>query len=285
MTILVDFHQIAISNIMQQVSYHPDMKLEEDLIRHMILNSLRGYSKQFKSRFGDLIICCDSRTHWRRAIFPYYKAHRKRDREKSVHDWTMIFDTIEKIKNELKECFPYKVVEVEGAEADDIIAYLVKEYSKDDDILILSGDKDFVQLQKYPGVVQYSPILKQFIRVDDPDAYTKEHILRGDRGDGIPNFLSDDDTFVVTDKRQKKLNSKKVEEWIKGNPQEFCNNHTMQHGYSRNKQLVDLDCIPSNIITLIHDAVNIAHKNSRQKLLDYFIDKRLKNLIEVITEF
>lgn len=284
MSILVDLNQVLIANLMQQINYDPKMKLDENLIRHMVLNSLRSYSKQFKSKYGDLVICCDSKTYWRREYFPFYKANRKKDREKSNLDWNLIFQTLNKIRDELKTNFPYRVLEIEGAEADDIIGVLAARLSSNEDILILSSDKDFAQLQKYSSVSQYSPILKRFIKNENPLSYLKEHIIRGDRGDGVPNFLSSDNVFVIGE-RQKVINKKRLTEWINSNYTEFCVNDTMLRGYKRNQTLVDLDYTPESIKSKIVDAYDNTKPNSRQKLLTYFIENRLKNLIPIIDEF
>ena len=284
MSILVDLNQVLIANLMQQINYDPKMKLDENLIRHMVLNSLRSYSKQFKSKYGDLVICCDSKIYWRREYFPFYKANRKKDREKSNLDWNLIFQTLNKIRDELKTNFPYRVLEIEGAEADDIIGVLAARLSSNEDILILSSDKDFAQLQKYSSVSQYSPILKRFIKNENPLSYLKEHIIRGDRGDGVPNFLSSDNVFVIGE-RQKVINKKRLTEWINSNYTEFCVTDTMLRGYKRNQTLVDLDYTPETIKSKIVDAYDNTKPNSRQKLLTYFIENRLKNLIPIIDEF
>ena len=284
MSILVDLNQVLIANLMQQINYDPKMKLDENLIRHMVLNSLRSYSKQFKSKYGDLVICCDSKTYWRREYFPFYKANRKKDREKSNLDWNLIFQTLNKIRDELKTNFPYRVLEIEGAEADDIIGVLAARLSSNEDILILSSDKDFAQLQKYSSVSQYSPILKRFIKNENPLSYLKEHIIRGDRGDGVPTFLSSDNVFVIGE-RQKVINKKRLTEWINSNYTEFCVNDTMLRGYKRNQTLVDLDYTPETIKSKIVDAYDNTKPNNRQKLLTYFIENRLKNLIPIIDEF
>lgn len=284
MSILIDLNQVLISNLMQQIGSNPKVKLEENLIRHMVLNSLRSYSKQFKSKYGDIIIACDSKKYWRRDIFPFYKAHRKKDREKSEFDWHLIFETLNKIRDELKEFFPYRVLEVEGAEADDIIAVLTARLSSNEEILILSSDKDFVQLQKYPNVTQYSPILKRFVKTEDPNLYIREHILKGDKGDGIPNFLSPDNTFVLGE-RQKVLSKKKLVEWVSKDPKEFCVTDNMLRGYIRNQMLVDLDKIPDDLQSKIHVAYETIKPSTKQNMLNYFMKNRMKNLIEVIDEF
>ena len=281
--ILVDMNQVMISNLMMQMKALKSREIDENLIRHMILNSLRSYLKQFKGRYGDMVICCDSRNYWRKEFFPFYKAHRKKDREKSDLDWHLIFETLNKVRDELKEHFPYKVIEVDGAEADDIIAVLTAKLSSSRDILILSSDKDFVQLQKYPNVTQYSPILKKFISTDNPQEYIKEHIIRGDKGDGVPNFLSADNVFVLGE-RQKSINNNRVKEWLARPPEDFCNEQ-MLRGYKRNQKLVDLDFTPEEIKSNITEAYDNATTGTKQKLMNYFIEKRLRNLMSDMDDF
>lgn len=282
--ILVDINQVLISNLMMHLNYNKDAKIEENLIRHIVLNSLRSYLKQFKSKYGDMVICCDSKRYWRREVFPLYKAHRKKDRDNSGFDWSSIFEVMHKIKKELKDNFPYRVIDVEGAEADDVIAVLASRYSAHEEVLILSSDKDFVQLQKYEGVKQYSPILKRFISTDDPKLFVKEHILKGDKGDGIPNFLSPDDIFT-SGERQKSINKKKLVEWIKTDPATFCTNDAMKRGYKRNQMLVDLDYIPEAIKKGIVETYETTKPGTKSNMLNYFIENKLKNLLEVADEF
>lgn len=284
MAILVDLNQVLISNLMQQVNSNPNNKMDESYIRHMVMNSLRSYSKQFKSNYGNLIICCDSRRYWRRDVFPFYKSHRKEAREKSGFDWHLFFETLHKIRDEIRDNLPYKLIEVDGAEADDIIGVLAGRLSPNEDVLILSSDKDFAQLQKYGNVSQYSPILKRFIKTENPQSFIKEHILRGDRGDGVPNFLSPDNCFAIGE-RQKVINSKKLIEWMKTEPESFCTTDTMMRGYKRNQMLIDLDFIPEALKAQIVTSFDDAKVNSRQKMLTYLIEYRLKNLLEVAGEF
>lgn len=282
--ILVDLNQVLISNLMVQLNYDHTAKIEEGLIRHIVLNSLRSYIKQFKSKYGDVVICCDNKKYWRREVFPFYKSHRKKDRDASPFDWNLIFETLNKIRDELKTYFPYKVIEVDTAEADDIIAVLTARYSAHEDVLILSSDKDFVQLQKYKNVTQYSPILKRFIKSDDPQSFVKEHILKGDKGDGIPNFLSADNTFALGE-RQKSINKNKLTEWLKADPATFCTTDTMKRGYKRNQMLVDLDFIPEALQKEIVEAYENTKPGTRMNMLNYFIEKKLKMLVEVADEF
>ena len=281
--ILVDYNQVLISSLMAQPALQKQ-GINEDLIRHMVLNSIRMYRNKFKKRFGgDMVICCDNRNYWRKIKFPQYKAHRKKLRETSTHDWNAIFECLNKIKAELKLHFPYKVLEVCTAEADDVIGTICEELYDVGAILILSGDKDFMQLQRYAGVTQYSPIQKRFLKCDDPEQFLKEHIMRGDKGDGVPNFLSADDTFV-TDSRQTPLSKKKVMKWIDLDPEIFCTTNMLKN-YARNQLLVDLTKVPTNLKTEIMEQYHQSSPSDRSKLFPYFMENRLKNLMEHIGEF
>jgi len=253
-------------------------------MRHITLNSIRSFNKQFRTKYGELVLCCDSNSYWRRDYFPYYKAGRKKSREKSKIDWKFIFDTLDVLRSEFKEKLTYKMVTVEGAEADDVIAVLAKSFYKQEPILILSSDKDFVQLQKYPNIKQYNPLFKRFVSVADPTAFTKEHIIRGDSGDGIPNFLSADDVFVKGE-RQKSINTNKLIEWMEQDPSVFCVTDVMQSGYDRNRTLIDFDQIPLEIQKRILQEFKTPKSVSKVDLLSYFMETRLDQLAAVINEF
>ena len=282
--ILVDLNQIAISNLMVSINtYNKNQEINEDLLRHMVLNSLRAYKVRFGEEYGDLVICCDARHYWRRDIFPFYKAGRKKDRAASTLDWTLIFETLNKIRDEIKEYFPYIVLDVDRAEADDIIAVLVQHASPFDQKLILSGDKDFMQLQKYNNVDQYAPVQKKFIRTDSPQAFLKEQIIRGDRGDGIPNCLSSDDVLVKGE-RQKSISKKKLSGWMASDPEDWNDSNRLR-GYRRNEQLIDLEFIPEDLKEQIILQYASSQHGDRSKLFNYFVKYKLKILMESIQEF
>jgi 5'-3' exonuclease len=287
--IIVDLNQVCISNLMVQIGNHQNTKLEETLLRHMILNSIRGINRKFSSEYGELIIACDSRKNWRREVFPFYKANRRKDRDSSELDWQEIFQSLNKIRSELRDFFPYRVLEVEGAEADDVIATLCKKHGvylmgeNTEKILIVSGDKDFGQLQAYANVEQYDPVKKKFIKTPNPTRFIMEHIMRGDRGDGVPNFLSSDDC-LVTGERQKPITTKKIEAWVRQKPEEFCD-EKMLRGYRRNQQLIDFTFIPDTLEEEIMNKYVQEQGKNRSKLFNYFIEYKLKNLMEYINEF
>ncbi len=283
--ILVDMNQISLASVMMHLNITKRDSVEPDMVRHMILNSLRMYRQSFFEEYGELVICYDSKHYWRRDYYPEYKASRKKTRDSSGHDWDDIFEFLNMMKQEIKDNFPYKVLEVYGAEADDIIATLCHELEFDNGkTLILSGDKDFVQLQKYRNVSQYSPITKKFVNGIDPHQYLYEHILRGDTGDGVPNVLSPDNTFV-DGLRQKPLSKKKVEEWAGPMCEQMLPNDEVRRNYQRNEKLIDLTESPEELFLECIKAYNDAPEGDRSKLLNYFIKNRLQELMNSIGDF
>ena len=281
--IIFDYNQVAISNLMEQIG-SSKTQVEEGLVRHMILNTIRTYVKKFKESHGpEVVLACDNKNYWRRGIFPHYKASRKKAREASGHDWNTIFECLNTIKEELKQNSPYKVVEVHTCEADDIIATLTMNRAANEKIMILSSDKDFAQLQKFPNVEQYSPILKKFIKEPLPSAQLKQLVIRGDKSDGIPNILSADDIFVAGG-RQKPITEAKIINWMNQEPKEFCNEE-MFRNYTRNETLIDLTKIPENLKQEILHTYENAKGKTKQQFMNYMIANRLKNLLEVIDEF
>lgn len=271
---------------MVQLGNHTNAQVDENMCRHMVLNSIRMYKTKFGAEYGKMVIACDSTNYWRRQLFPYYKANRKKSQAASELDWKAIFECLNKIRDEITEYFPYTTIRTDTAEADDVIATLCREYGNTNEkILILSGDKDFQQLQRFMNVKQYNPVMKKFVTCNDPDKFLKEHIIKGDSGDGIPNFLSDDNC-LVTGVRQKPITQKKLDSWVNKNPEEFCDSLTQLRNYKRNQQLIDLNMIPDVVYKQIIDSYTAQQdKKTNPNLMNYFISNRLKNLMENMNEF
>lgn len=285
--ILIDMNQIMISNLMMQLKGDT---LNENLVRHMVITALRAFERQYSPKYGEIVLAYDSKHYWRKEVFPFYKQNRKKDREASDLDWNAIFEVLNKIRDEIKTYFPYKVVEVYGAEADDVISTLTtyqsyrnikleKEGKQAEQVLILSGDKDFIQLQKYPFVKQYNPILKKEIKHDNPKEYLQEHIIKGDKSDGIPNFLSDDDTFVVN-KRQKPISKKNLERWVNQDPLDFCKTAEEKSNYMRNKKLIDMESVPKTLAIEIVGYYKSLNNSEKKVPLEYFQQHQLTKLME-----
>jgi 5'-3' exonuclease len=244
---------------------------------------------QFSNEYGDIVIATDGKKSWRKDVFPFYKAHRREIRKKSEIDWNTVFNTLADIRVELEEHFPYRVIWQEDAEADDIIGALCQEYGTQvnsegsNKILLISGDKDFIQLQRYANVSQYDPIRKRWLTHNDPEKYLIEHIISGDTGDGIPNILSADDSFV-NKIRQKPITAKK-----KSDLYDVISNmkldDTIKANYYRNKQLIDLKETPADIRKSILDKYDNQAGKDRSKIFNYLIKYKLKNLTEFVSDF
>jgi hypothetical protein len=279
--IIVDYSGVAISNL-----FTMKMDPQENLVRHMILNSIRMYNVKYRDEYGQMVIACDGGGTWRRQMYPQYKANRKKNREEGGLDWHEFFRILDSVREEIKANLPYKTVHIQGVEADDVIATLVEstqEFGRGEPVMIISADKDFIQLHRHSNVKQFSPQTKTLVREKDPVAYLQEHVLRGDGGDGVPNVLSPDDVFV-SGGRQKPLSSKKLAEWIKNwdnlervmTPEEYRN-------FCRNRNLIDFDRIPQekkDEIMRVYESVQ-PHSN----ILNYLISKRCTQLIGCAEEF
>lgn len=274
--IIVDLNQVMFSTF--QLSFM-DLKkeLNEDIIRHIVLNTIRSYNMKWKQEFGEMILASDSRIYWRRKVFPQYKALRKLGRDASGLPWDLIFKSMDKIKKELKENFPYRMIEVDGAEADDIIATLSFNFP-DEKTIILSSDKDFVQLHS-DTIQQFDPVRKKRVSSINPASYLEEHVLKGDKGDGVPNIYTKDDAFVKNE-RQTPLTTSRIADFKNGTISK-----EVERNYFRNKTLIDLKCIPDDITKSIMIEYELQSGKNKSKIFNYLFTNKLSNLMEKINDF
>ena len=296
--ILVDYSQVALSGIL---AFQRELKGNEtevkNLIRHVTLSTLKSYKKKYGKEYGELVVCCDGRKYWRREFFENYKAGRKKAREKSDLDWGLIFDTLNEMRRDIAEHFPYRVIHVDRAEADDIIAILTKWAQENDlvmdglfeepqKILILSSDGDFKQLHQIGNVKQWSPMQKKYVVGTKQEIIEKkiEHIVKGDAGDGVPNILSKDDVFV-TGERQKPMSAKRLQEFFE-NGFIACKNDEERRNWHRNATLVDFEFIPEDVKnTIIESYINNKPKGDHMSVMNYLIANRCRLLLDEIEEF
>jgi len=284
--ILIDFSQTIIAGLMAQLKMN-DGEVNEKMLRHMILNSIRNYQKRYTEKYGRIVLCTDAVHPWRREFYPQYKANRKKTREADDRDWKLIFNTLHKVKEEIRDNFPYYYMAVDRCEADDIIAVLVQDFATNNDFgsklertLIVSGDKDFQQLHKYPNVEQYSPNLGKFVDCPEPEVFLKEHILRGDKSDGVPNILSADNC-LDEGIRQTPLRKPVVEKYLRITIEK---DDKYYRNYLRNQTLIDLEMIPNDV----KESIRQEFKNTnpvKGKVFDYLTKYRLRELLDHIEDF
>tara|TARA_A100001037_G_scaffold294377_1_gene312097 strand:+ start:738 stop:1607 length:870 start_codon:yes stop_codon:yes gene_type:complete len=287
--IIVDYSGIALASIIINKTF------DEQLIRHMILNSLRMYRTRYKDEYGELVLAVDASNNWRKTAFPQYKASRKKTQKESTFDWGKAFTILNKIREEIAENFPYTVIRVDGCEADDVIGTLVgmnPDHNNDfkpQKYMIVSSDRDFLQLQKFKNVRQFSPLLKKELSVDNPRVWLQTHIIKGDKGDGIPNILSDDNVFVEGF-RQTPITQKKIDNIIEDLEEgELLYAASWYRNYCRNKKLIDLSETPKE---LKREIINnfMADKPDtrwmrRGKVFPYLVENKCNELIKSAQEF
>lgn len=299
--IIIDYSQVALSNIF---AFQTDLKRNMDaqktdeavnIIRHAVLSTIKFYKKKYGREYGEVVIACDGRNYWRKDIFPHYKAGRAKSRDKSDLDWKLIFDTLAQIREDLDKYFPYKVLHIDRAEADDVIGVLTKWsqtnglvsqglYTEPQKVLIISSDGDFKQLHKYSNVRQWSPMQKKFVTVDDPHLYLMEHIVRaGD--DGIPNIYSADDVFVTEGTRQQAVTAKKLKPFLEKG-RDACENELVQRNWDRNRTLIDLDYIPEDVSKTILDGyINKQVQGDKNSVMNYLIKNKCRLLLDELEDF
>ena len=296
--ILIDYSQVALAAIL---TFQRELKGTEsevkNLIRHVTLSTIKSYKKKYGKEYGDLVICCDGRKYWRKEFFEYYKGMRKSNREKSDLDWGLIFDTLSEMRIDLATHFPYKVLHIDRAEADDIIAVMTKYVQENEliqtglveesqKVLILSSDKDFKQLQLYPNVKQWSPMQKKYVTATQREIieYKIEHIVKGDAGDGIPNILSKDDVFMKGE-RQKPMSAKRLQEFF-DNGFIACKNDEERRNWQRNSVLVDFDHIPEDVSKVIVEAyINNKPTGDKMAIMNYLIEHKCRLLLDELEDF
>ena len=280
--ILIDYNGLAVGTVVMN-----KMEASEDMIRHMILNQIRMYNKKFRDEYGQVVICCEGRS-WRKEFFSEYKANRKKTRDTSSLDWNEVFRILNTVQEEIEQNFPYKVVQVHTAEADDIIGALAEytnEFGNNEPVMIISNDKDFLQLQKYSNVKQYSPMKKKLITEPHPHKYLLEHICKGDSGDGIPNINSADRTFVDGG-RQTPVRQKLLDEVVANyeNLEAVLTTEQLRN-FHRNRRLIDLGSMNEAVRKEIINSYESVKTAPKMKVLNYLVKKRLKQLIECVEEF
>lgn len=294
--ILVDYTQVAIA---ATFAFQSDMKKGQDtgkmrdIIRHVLLNSLLSYKRQYTKTYGEMVLAGEGTSNWRRDTFPFYKANRKKGREESDTDWASIIDIIGEIREELREVFPWKFVNHERAEGDDVIAVLVHYlqenelkssgwYDEPQEILIVSSDGDFRQLHKFKNVKQFNPIMKKWVAKPEED-FLIEKIIRGDAGDGVPSVLCPDDFFVNEESGRASPVTKKVIERFKTG---LGLSEEEKRRFERNRLMIDLSMTPADV----RDGILANYKAADatcdlQKIMNHLIQKRCRNLLNDVQAF
>lgn len=116
------------------------MKTSTGIPTNGIYQFLRYFLDAEKTYEPTHVICCwdmGSKT-FRNEIYPEYKANREAPPEELIPQFDLI--------KEVVEAFNIPNVGLENFEADDCIGTLAKLYSKTEEVIILTGDQDMLQL-------------------------------------------------------------------------------------------------------------------------------------------
>lgn len=295
MAIIIDFSGIAISGVFA-ISDQLIGKSEDEyvgMVRHTILSSILMHKRNYTKEYGETIIACDGPTYWRKRFFPYYKANRKKAREASDLDWTLIFKAMNAVRDELKLYFPYRHIYLELTEADDVIACLTKyfrtEFGSMQKVMIISSDNDMAQLQKYDGVSQFSPITKKSIKLSKTQVkeYVNMSTVKGQVKDGIPSIKQSDDELTKEDRKRAPTISQKLLNEFMEKGIDACKDEFERKNYIRNQNLFNFDFIPEEI----YDNVIAEYekpktkKFDRMELMNYLIKNKCRQLLTSLEDF
>jgi len=281
--ILIDYNGVAIGMMLARKE-----PIDENIIRPMILNQIRMYRKRYFKEYGEIVVVADGGGNFRKEIYPYYKWRRSEGRDESKIDWDEAFRIIHMIFEEIGENFPYKTIKQWGCEADDTIARIAfetQEFGKHENVMIISGDNDFIQLQKMSNVKQFSPITKKLVTTDDPHRWTMEKIFKGCGSDAVPNILSPDNA-IAEGIRQKPMTKKKMDDWYSSEDPKMGMDEETYKNFCRNKKLVDLTETPQSIKDEIINTYEAQDPwKNKSKVFPYLVKKRCRLLVENVQEF
>lgn len=283
--ILIDFSNLIHNTVHSHFGYTKET-ITEDLLRHVILNNIFNIRNKINNKSLEVVLCCDGKNYWRRDIYPEYKQNRKlKPKDPNGINWDEFYSTFDKVKESFKSDLPYKLIEVERCEADDIIAALALQIPENH--IIISTDKDFIQLQDYKDSIrQWNQLESKYLSKKDYGSLL-EKVIRGDSGDGICNILSDTDTFLVETKRQKAIKQKWIDE-ISTNPnayfepETFCDSEFMLERFKQNKIAIDLRETPKELVENIINTYNsfIGFEFKKRTWFKFCMKYQLNKLLE-----
>jgi len=138
---------------------------------------------------------------WRKNYLSSYKDQRAGQRaEHKLINWAECFQKANDVTNAIAEGGGFTVLRVKNCEADDILS-VISDYYKNDEVIIVTGDKDLYQLAARPNTKIFSYNVKfkgsrgAFVKVDNPYKIIDDKIRKGDVSDNLivqPNEQTED---------------------------------------------------------------------------------------------
>lgn len=274
---ILDVSGMAVSAAMAQKAELGEDVVSLGFLRHMILMSLLSNRRRFKSEYPELVLACDAPNNWRKIAHLFYKAHRQALKDADSFDWDTYFVNFNIIKDEIRAIFPFKMIQVDGAEGDDIVGVL-SNHLTDKKILIHGKDKDFHQCCANPNVKLWNPMTQKLSVDDNPKYNIFAKCCRGDAGDGVPNILSPTNSF--TDKiRQKQLRETKIQEYFTSGIADF----EIKSRFDTNQKLIDFNYIPDDLKKQIIAAYADAKSVCKPQLIQQYLMQ--KDLARISANF
>ena len=219
--------------------------------------NFRATVEQFKP--NKIFICLEGKDCFRYNLYSEYKANRIiKTGSKKEATKTDFFRQISIIL-ELIKYLPVIQLKAEKYEADDCVNTLC-ENLKDEEIVVVSGDSDLIQLlQKgYKNIQLYNATKKEFI-VAPEYHYVVYKSLNGDTSDNIHKLENENVAIQLV------LNPKNLNDYV-NNPEKTAN-------YKLNLDLVRLRIVPEDELLFTEYNVNF------DKLKEEFVKKEFKSLL------
>lgn len=186
------------SNILYKTFYanaNEDAVTTAGLAHHAGLTTLNKYYKLYKP---DTTIVAFDRSNWRKAYTksdacvskkPYKGNRRLTMTPKQQEKYAAFCEHIAEFEDLLRKQTGIITLARDGLEADDLMAGVAQLFHETHDIIIISADKDLMQLLRYPSVVLIDPATgKPRTLVDhemDADLFMFVKCIRGDAGDNV----------------------------------------------------------------------------------------------------
>ena len=256
----VSFHRFF-STLIWYNSIHPDEEINDDydwLENHVFMKhfdetymkNLIKFKNQYNIPFENMIVVrdCPRETIWRMNLYPEYKANRKNTcsyKNKKYNIGNIFKHIYNNLYPQLEKQYGFKILKVENAEADDIIAVLankIRELDKNRLVVIISNDNDYLQLVNEKTLIWslQNKLLNTKVETTSEEILLKK-ILKGDDSDNIPSLVGNMSEKDVNEliKDEVKLNN-----WLNSNPEKM-------ESYNNNRRLIDFHYIPNEIKELI----------------------------------
>lgn len=288
------------NNLCFRMLFIKDVMLESNspnftLWRYKVFEGIFMLLQKFKS-VDEVVIAVDDRNPWRKSYFPRYKESRKSKREKKEKiEWNTVFKEMDNLKKDLKHYMPFKVIKIRSAEADDVIAVIVKNVQKN--CIISSNDEDYKQL--YSKRVQiWNPMKRDYVKCDNPENFVITKSLTGQSKDDIFNVITPDNwgqTEGTIGKRKpgfgpksaEKVLNEGYEKWLSknNNVEKFdIKGIDYEKNFKRNRVLIDFNYIPNVIVSRIMEDYLNYNFPPPSNMYDFFKKYNMRGYLDEITQ-